>query len=451
MAAVLAITSSQGFGDVYFDDGGTHNINYQLNDAVWVDYQAPGMQTTVNLIAGGVILSPYTLVLCNDSRLNISGGSVNYELQACERSQITISGGSVEGDLYAYDHSQLTISGGTVHYLWGNGSGQIIISGGSIGNDTWISGEISITGGSVYGDLVVGCGSLTMSGGTVQGRLYTYNYSSQITMSGGWVGRLCADGGQITMSGGSAGSLSTEHGGRITMSGGSAYGLYAGSRGQITISGGTIGSALQLGQYVTLIICGSNFAVDGNPFGFGEITSILGGEYYNEPYRRLTGTLANGDILDNHFLIGNYASITLVPETALPIADAGEDQTVTDADDNGNEQVSLDGSGSSDSDGTIVSWVWIDNLGDMIPNGVMTTPTLSVGIHTITLIVTDNDGLTDSDTVTITVVPSIIQPVCIEYPAMDFNKDCKVDFQDFAIFCQSWLECNLDPPSACWE
>ena len=40
---------------------------------------------------------------------------------------------------------------------------------------------------------------------------------------------------------------------------------------------------------------------------------------------------------------------------------------------------------------------------------------------------------------------------CLEYPAMDFNKDCKVDFQDFAIFCQSWLECNLDPPSACLE
>jgi hypothetical protein len=45
----------------------------------------------------------------------------------------------------------------------------------------------------------------------------------------------------------------------------------------------------------------------------------------------------------------------------------------------------------------------------------------------------------------------IVQPVCTEYPAMDFNKDCKVDFQDFAIFTQSWLECNLDPPSACWE
>jgi hypothetical protein len=45
----------------------------------------------------------------------------------------------------------------------------------------------------------------------------------------------------------------------------------------------------------------------------------------------------------------------------------------------------------------------------------------------------------------------IIVPVCMEYTAMDFNKDCKVDFIDFAMFCHSWLECKLDPPSACLE
>ncbi len=42
-------------------------------------------------------------------------------------------------------------------------------------------------------------------------------------------------------------------------------------------------------------------------------------------------------------------------------------------------------------------------------------------------------------------------PVCTEYPAMDFNKDCKVDFQDFAIFSQSWLECNFANQEHCWE
>jgi len=45
----------------------------------------------------------------------------------------------------------------------------------------------------------------------------------------------------------------------------------------------------------------------------------------------------------------------------------------------------------------------------------------------------------------------IVEPVCTEYPAMDFNKDCRVDFQDFAVFTQAWLDCNLDPPEACWQ
>ena len=46
---------------------------------------------------------------------------------------------------------------------------------------------------------------------------------------------------------------------------------------------------------------------------------------------------------------------------------------------------------------------------------------------------------------------TITGPRCTEYPAMDFNKDCKVDFQDFAVFSHSWLECNLDPPELCWD
>ena len=46
---------------------------------------------------------------------------------------------------------------------------------------------------------------------------------------------------------------------------------------------------------------------------------------------------------------------------------------------------------------------------------------------------------------------TIIGPRCTEYPVMDFNKDCKVDFNDLAIFCRSWLDCNLDPPHVCWQ
>jgi len=33
----------------------------------------------------------------------------------------------------------------------------------------------------------------------------------------------------------------------------------------------------------------------------------------------------------------------------------------------------------------------------------------------------------------------------------DVNKDCKVDFVDFAIMASNWLECNLVPQSDCWN
>ena len=32
----------------------------------------------------------------------------------------------------------------------------------------------------------------------------------------------------------------------------------------------------------------------------------------------------------------------------------------------------------------------------------------------------------------------------------DLNKDCKVDFEDFALLALRWLDCNMDPPESCW-
>ncbi|MHC4637384.1 MAG: HAF repeat-containing protein [Planctomycetota bacterium] len=43
------------------------------------------------------------------------------------------------------------------------------------------------------------------------------------------------------------------------------------------------------------------------------------------------------------------------------------------------------------------------------------------------------------------------EPYCVQKIPGDANGDCKIDFADFAIIASHWLECNLDPPSACWE
>ena len=84
------------------------------------------------------------------------------------------------------------------------------------------------------------------------------------------------------------------------------------------------------------------------------------------------------------------------------MVNAGPDQTVALAVGQTTVDVTLDGTGSSDPDRTIVTFTW---TGTPDPNDVATpTVTLGAGVHTFTLVVTDDDGATSQpDTVVITV------------------------------------------------
>jgi hypothetical protein len=88
-----------------------------------------------------------------------------------------------------------------------------------------------------------------------------------------------------------------------------------------------------------------------------------------------------------------------------PIAYAGSDKTVIDSDDSGSETLTLNSTGSVDVDGSIDSYAWSE--GDsLIATGANPSVDLSVGVHIITLTVTDNEGATDTDVVIITVFES---------------------------------------------
>lgn len=84
-----------------------------------------------------------------------------------------------------------------------------------------------------------------------------------------------------------------------------------------------------------------------------------------------------------------------------PTANAGADQNLPDSDAQPGEEVTLDGSASSDPDGTIVSYQWLNAENQQIASGANPTVRLADGEHTITLLVTDDGGFTDVDTVTI--------------------------------------------------
>jgi hypothetical protein len=138
-----------------------------------------------------------------------------------------------------------------------------------------------------------------------------------------------------------------------------------------------------------------------------------------------------------------------------PVANAGPDQTVIDADNNGSETVTLDGSASSD-DVQVANFTWTDR-GTVLADGPSPTATVSlaVGIHQITLTVADDLGVTSTDGVTITVQAG---GNCPHNPQLcaggDTNGDCVVDLSDLTRLLAHFgttsgatrLDGDLEPP-----
>lgn len=111
-------------------------------------------------------------------------------------------------------------------------------------------------------------------------------------------------------------------------------------------------------------------------------------------------------VTDNQSATNNTShsvSYTANPTTAPPVANAGGpyEDTLTRGK---NVTVELNGSRSTDSDGSIVSWVWYQGT-QQITTGEIVSVNFKEGIHNIKLTVTDNDGLVDSNNTTVTINP----------------------------------------------
>jgi len=216
---IFGVVPEKAVALVTLDDGQIHNINYPINDNVWVDYQSPGMQTTVNWLDGGILPYPYCLRGYEDSVINMSGGLIEfgllaydnsqvavsggliYWLEAQDNSKVTVFGGSIDSNLFAYHNSQVDISGGSIRYsLISEGNSQVTVSGGSIGQEiragqrnfdnsiiTFIGSEFAINGTSVgYGEFDTGgwnsvSGTLTgtlANGDSLSNEIYIWGHSS---------------------------------------------------------------------------------------------------------------------------------------------------------------------------------------------------------------------------------------------------------------------------------
>jgi hypothetical protein len=115
---------------------------------------------------------------------------------------------------------------------------------------------------------------------------------------------------------------------------------------------------------------------------------------------------------DGWTIFDNSVAYAAAPPGQPPVADAGPNQEV-----NSNTLVQLDGSGSTDSDGTVQGYLWrvISNTGSAITlssptaeSPTFTSPNVSCTI-VLGLIVTDNDGLQSSeDTMQVDVISRLM-------------------------------------------
>jgi hypothetical protein len=164
-----------------------------------------------------------------------------------------------------------------------------------------------------------------------------------------------------------------------------------------------------------------------NAKGTVTMPEALGGpgtQPYGKYYYDLSSKLTNGQLLPGAkvtfgvkfvrastvtftYTVSTYA--VLAAPNQPPVANAGTNRTLTLPTGQTSMDVLLDGSASTDPDGTVTAYTW---SGTPKPADVQKpTVTLSAGSYTFTLVVTDNSGaVSQPSTVTITVNPPSNQP-----------------------------------------
>ncbi|WP_052444475.1 PKD domain-containing protein [Flammeovirga sp. OC4] len=187
----------------------------------------------------------------------------------------------------------------------------------------------------------------------------------------------------------------------------------------------------------TIVLDGSNSAhhtgeiesyswsIDGEEIATGEVAQV---ELNRGTYEvTLTITDTEGNSATDQVLV------TITNGGLSPIANAGEDFSVNDDDDDDLVMVSLDGTASEKANTEIVSYKWF--IGEQeIASGSTPSVELSTGIHTIRLEVTDEAELIGTDEIVVTVIdPNNQPPVANAGESITVVDDNNDDFATFTL------------------
>lgn len=195
----------------------------------------------------------------------LAGGSVE-RMEVSDISQINISGGTIGNGFIAFDDSSVTVSGGSMN-------GSFIMFDNS---------EASITGGSFDHFQSSSYSNSSLVNTTISTVLTEHN--SILTIDN----ILVTDTVEVH-----AESQLTIYSGSIIDD------LFTQGQSQVNMFGGIIGDILNLIDDSVITLYGNDFN-----YGYGEITHSTG---------VLTGTLANGDPINNRYYVNDTATLILAP------------------------------------------------------------------------------------------------------------------------------------------
>jgi WD40 repeat protein len=116
-------------------------------------------------------------------------------------------------------------------------------------------------------------------------------------------------------------------------------------------------------------------------------------------------------VTDNDGLTANAQQTVTVEPKPVPKVPPVAKLTVSPTQGTAPLSVTLDASGSSDSDGSIVDYAWTTSAGQSVSGRTQPITFENAGTYTITLTVTDNDGLTANAQQTVTVEPKPVAKV----------------------------------------
>jgi len=366
-----------------FDDGVVHDIDFFLNDKLFVTNSAIGEPTTANVLDGGFVYGD--LSVHGDCNINVSGGSV--------------SSGSGSYTLFAYDNSTVDITGGIVNRLQVLQNSNATIRGGSIRYGLFVYNEavVEIYDGSI---------------GEVERDLNASN-NAKVFIYGGSIGR----------------HLESNNYAEVSISDGSIdYDLIANDDSQVVISGGSIGRSLITNQNSQVVLIGTNF---NYPLG-----------YIPDASGTITGTLANGYPIDVPFVRkGNSAILLKAPNIVLTVtAPNGGERYLTNTPvdieyiTEGDASIStVDIEYSSDNGSS-----WISIATGISNTGTFQWTTPNIESENCIVRVSSSENLTVNDISDGTFI--IFN--CSEVNPADINSDCYVNMTDFALFAENWLWCG---------